>query len=71
MFKKVLTHLLIGVAIFLLPGLYIIHKPNYNQQIRSSYLNEEIEIQRESNGFPHIFSKSYLGSLYGLGYVHC
>jgi acyl-homoserine lactone acylase PvdQ len=69
---KMLIHLILLVVVFLIPSLWIIYRPQYFQKLKSSsLLNESITIYRELNGFPHIISSSFSGSLYGLGYVHC
>ena len=68
---NILIHIVLGIVVFLIPSLWLVFSPEYNQVIKSEYLKESVQIYRELNGFPHIFSKSFEGSLYGLGYVHC
>ena len=44
--------------------------PNYQEEIRTSEIKDEITILRDNYGIPHIFSISENDSFFALGYTH-
>lgn len=63
---------LVGLVLITVIGIYLLFSssvPDYEGQIRSSYINEELTIDRDQLGVPYIKAQSRKTVTYGIGFA--
>ena len=70
--KKILS--VLGVLVLLLfAGLFVfifLHSPRYEGELKLAGLNEQVEINFDDYGIPHIYAQNEADAYRALGYIH-
>ena len=71
-FRKIIL-VLLSLIILVIAALYIYlqsSKPQYSGEVKLSGLKEEVSVNFDKYGVPHIYAKNEEDALFALGYVH-